>query len=94
MPYITCDDGKTYSRYNSSTYVKDCIAKARGGAVATNVVNCNSEEVCHTRQPESFIDPEGAAVSIILLFTFTLLGVLMYMGFSPLLDDTENKTQK
>ena len=27
MPYITCDDGHTYSRYDKSLYVKDCIQK-------------------------------------------------------------------
>jgi hypothetical protein len=27
MPYITCKDGKTYSKYDQSEYVKKCICE-------------------------------------------------------------------
>jgi hypothetical protein len=30
MPYITCPDGKTYSRYDQSPYVKWCICEEEG----------------------------------------------------------------
>ena len=29
MPYITCPDGNTYSRYSSKPYVKQCIAEQK-----------------------------------------------------------------
>ncbi len=29
MPYIKCKDGKIYSRYNQSSYVKKCILEEK-----------------------------------------------------------------
>lgn len=29
MPYVTCPDGKTYSRYDQSDYVKWCICNEK-----------------------------------------------------------------
>ena len=43
MPYITCPDGKTYSRYNQSEYVKWCI--------------CNKKEQQQNKFNECMQDP-------------------------------------
>lgn len=39
MPYITCPDGQTYSRYNQSEYVKWCICNEKR-------VNIEKHEAC------------------------------------------------
>ena len=53
MPYITCEDGETYSRYDNSPYVKKCIAdqeaahqkwrQEKKAWCAANPVECEEE---------------------------------------------------
>ncbi len=41
MPYITCNDGNTYSRYDSKPYVKQCIKEQREEFNNQNTSNMN-----------------------------------------------------
>jgi hypothetical protein len=45
MPYIECKDGHTYSRYDSSPYVQDCI-KEKALEKEMAHTECLADPVC------------------------------------------------
>jgi hypothetical protein len=45
MPYITCPDGKTYSRYDQSEYVQNCICEQEA-AEKKEFQECMQDPTC------------------------------------------------
>jgi hypothetical protein len=76
MPYITCPDGKTYSRYDQSEYVKWCI--------------CNEKHVQEQKFNECMQDPKCKSdydsninifYSITFIFIILITLVLVKINF-------------
>lgn len=73
MPYITCPDGKTYSRYDTSPYVKWCI-KCQEEQYRLEEIKCMKDPQCRMEQENKNTIINGIAFSIglILIFLFVI----------------------
>lgn len=69
MPYITCSNGKTYSRYSADPYVRECISVQNTASSAARD-KCLLDEEC---RGELNIIATGIVVLVIILF------VLLYL---------------
>ncbi len=74
MPYITCD-GKTYSRYDTSPYVKECIAKEEKYYHELRV-KCDKDPDCVKDRKAT-----DNLVFTIIFIGITLLGICLYKLF-------------
>jgi len=68
MPYITCPNGKTYSRYDQSPYVCDCIKKQEKYHDSLDAA-CLQDPKCIEKRQE-------AEKQEILLFLLLLIGLV------------------
>jgi hypothetical protein len=74
MPYITCDDGHTYSRYDTSPYVCDCIKKERAYYDSLDRV-CMQDPVCKAKNDNLKLGIEivaGVVITLIIGFLIAL----------------------
>jgi hypothetical protein len=67
MPYITCPDGKTYSRYDTSPYVCDCIRKERAYYDSLNSVCLQDPKCVAERKLDKQIGIGGVGLIILLI---------------------------
>lgn len=79
MPYITCPDSKTYSRYSSKPYVKQCIAEQKQKQ-QEKIQACLESPACK----------EQATFNGVFLFSgFLLITLCLFFLFYKLFIDTE-----
>ena len=76
MPYITCPDGQTYSRYDNSTYVKWCKCQEDSIYRAKHIA-CMNDPVCKAKQEQ--IDKVGKVIIGGGLSCFFLLIVFFFV---------------
>lgn len=84
MPYITCPDGKTYSRYDSNTEVKTCISNQKSAYQAKHAA-CMKDTIC--KENYDFNSNLALGISI----TFVIFTIILIFKLTSL--DT-NKTVK
>lgn len=75
MPYITCDDGRTYSRYDNTPYVCDCIKKERAFYDSLDRV-CMQDPICRAKNENLKIGLEVVVGIIIALLIGSLIAAL------------------
>lgn len=74
MPYITCPDGKTYSRGDNSPYVVTCIYNEKQQYLKKHAtcmldIKCKSDYIAHQEKMRYFI---GFSVILIIVMFFLL----------------------
>jgi uncharacterized membrane protein affecting hemolysin expression len=67
MPYITCQDGKTYSRYDNSTYVVECI-RTEDSIAEAKFRECTLDPTCLKRRQERIEASDNFAICLLLIF--------------------------
>jgi hypothetical protein len=75
MPYITCPDGKTYSRYDQSDYVKWCICNEK--SLQQKKFNvCMADPKCRAEYEwKKASEPYFIWFCVVLIITFFVLFV-------------------
>lgn len=71
MPYITCKDGHTYSRYDISPYVKQCI-KDEDQYYRQLEINCN-------KNPDCVKSRQQTQSCLLFLFTISLITIFFLL---------------
>lgn len=66
MPYITCKDGKTYSRYDASEYAQNCIALEKKETTIQTTA-CNRSQECIGAQASEFVFIGFVGIILILI---------------------------
>ena len=74
MPYITCPDGKTYSRYDSSKYVKTCIADQKAQQQAQQQA-CLQDTACAAKMETNKLVVIGFGVAFFLCIVVLMVTV-------------------
>jgi len=78
MPYITCPDGKIYSRYDNSDYVKWCICNEKKEA-QDKFNACMLDPKCKENyEYEKSIQPYLISASILIIFLLFLLMIHLF----------------
>ena len=77
MPYIRCEDGEIYSRYDQSPYVIECIRAERVEAEFATT-ECLADPSCST--PEEQVQEATVFYTIIVLFTVIILLPIIAMN--------------
>lgn len=77
MPYIDCD-GTTYSRYNTSQKVKDCIQHEKDMR-EKSYVECRADPVC-AEQMDSKEVVFAAGVVVIGVLIVLLIGMAIFVS--------------
>lgn len=83
MPYITCKDGKTYSRYDQSPYVKQCICEEQK-FYTEEKAKCDLDPEC-VKKRESQYD----SIIFTLIFILIIIGVLLFTLIKDITNESE-----
>ena len=79
MPYITCKDGKTYSRYDQSEYVKKCICEEKE-AQEREFKECMQDPACKKDyENKQFVSKTIAGVGIALFAILIIFAVRAFI---------------
>lgn len=77
MPYIQCKDGRTYSRYDNSQYVKDCIECERK-EYQLKYDSCTQDPACYAERLKSRHDFQ-VEISLVLTMFFIFFIIFFIM---------------
>jgi len=78
VPYITCKDGKTYSRYDQSEYVKKCICE-ENEAQEREFKECMQDPTCKKDyEHKQFVAKTFVGIGVTL---FVVLIIFMVRAF-------------
>ena len=71
MPYIQCKDGKTYSRYDQSEYVKKCICEEKEAQVR-EFQECMQDPTCKKEYEHHQYVANVVGITIVSIFLVAL----------------------
>ena len=72
MPYITCPDGNTYSRYDQDPYVQDCICQEKE-AQQKEYNECMADPHCKANRESTQAMAIWIGGIVFILIVFTLI---------------------
>jgi len=79
MPYITCKNGRTYSRYDQSKYVKKCICEERE-AQWREFRECMQDPACKKEyEHERFVSKTIAGVGILVFTAIIIWAIISFI---------------
>ena len=80
MPYISCD-GRTYSRYDQSVYVQECIRKEKL-MYELRELACSRDPVCRSEREAHDQQAQVVGVAGIVLIVFLFYKLVRMIGES------------
>lgn len=78
MPYITCPDGKTYSRYDQSEYVKKCMCEEKAEQ-EKKFQECMKDPKCKKEYEHQQFIAKSFLITGVSLITIMLLVLIVGM---------------
>lgn len=75
MPYITCKDGNTYSRYDTSSYVKKCICEEEQ-YFKEQRVKCDNDPNCVKLREQQMMVVSITLVCFIVVIALTIRKII------------------